>query len=110
MRGELFRELLGARGRLPRCVDVRAPEMAVHRGLAEQGPTQVQLLDDSERAEVEELAHCCGDRRVRQLAGAGGVDADGDRLHDPDRVRGLYLAPWREPGRRELLGDVSCDG
>src|SRR5216684_651460 len=107
IRAELFGELPGARGRLPGRVDVRAPEMAVHRGLAEQGPPKVQLLDDPKRAQVEELADRGRDRRIRQLARAGGVDADRDGLHDPDRVRDLHLAPRGETRGDHVLGNVA---
>src|SRR5450759_4197745 len=104
---QLFRELLGARGRLPGGVDVRAPEMAVHGRLAEKRAPQVELLDDPERAQVEELAHRGGDRRVRQFAGAEGVDADCDGLDDSDRVRDLHLAARCQPSGYNVLRDVT---
>src|SRR5258708_37538981 len=107
MRGELFGELPGARGRLPGRVDVGAPEMAVHRGLPEQGAPQVQLFDDPERAEVEELADRSRDRPIRQLARARGVDPDRDRLDTTQRVRDLHLAPRGETRGDDVLGHVA---
>src|SRR5258708_15397134 len=82
--------------------------MAVDGGLAEQRTAQVELLDDAERAQIEELAHGARDRRVRNLAGAERIDADRDRLHDSDRVRDLHLAARRQPGGDDILGDVAC--
>src|SRR5260221_6420554 len=53
---DLFRQLLGALGRLPWRVDVRPAEMAVNGRLAEQGPPEVEVLDDDEGAQVAQLA------------------------------------------------------
>src|SRR5260370_16870312 len=103
---ELFGQLFGPGGRLPGRVDVGAAKMAVDGGLAEQRTAQVELLDDAERAQIEELAYGARDRRVRNLAGAERIDADRDRLHDSDRVRDLHLAARRQPGGADILGPL----
>src|SRR5258708_14531290 len=104
---ELFGQLFGPRGRLPGRVDVGAAKMAVDGGLAEQRTTQVELLDDAERAQIEELAHGARDRRVRNLAGAERIDADRDRLHASGRVRDLHLAARRHPGAADILAALA---
>src|SRR5206468_963856 len=63
--------------------------------------------DDAERAQVEEPGHRGCDRGVRDLACAVGVDANGDRLDDPDGVRHLDLAPARETRGDDVLGYVA---
>src|SRR5216683_3645938 len=104
---DLFRQLLGALGRLPRRVDVRPAEMAVNRRLAEQRPPEVELLDDAERAQVEQLVDGRHEYWLRNLAGPERVDPDRNRFHNPDRVRDLDFAAPREAGRNDVLGDVT---
>src|SRR5712692_4412080 len=104
---DLFCQLLGALGRLPRRVDVRAAEMAVNRRLAEQRPPEVELLDDAERAQVEQLADGHYEDWLGNLAGPERVDPDRNRFHDPDRVRDLDLAAPRETRGNDVFGDVT---
>src|ERR1700686_1474103 len=82
--------------------------MAVYRRLAEQGAPEVELLDDAERAQVEQLAHGGRDRRVRNLPSAKRVDADRHRLHDSDRIRDLHLASRGETGGEEAPGEETA--
>src|SRR6266852_6721553 len=105
---DLFRQLLGALGGLPRRVDVRAAEMAVNRRLAEQRPPEVELLDDPERAQVEQLVDGRDEDWLGNPAGPERVDPDRNRFHDPDRVRDLDLAAPREAGGNDVLGYVPC--
>src|SRR5258706_5823290 len=104
---DLFRQLLGALGRLPWRVDVRPAEMAINGRLSEQGTPQVELLDDAERAQVEQLVDGHHEDWLRNLAGAERVDPDRNRFHDPDRVRDLDLAAPREARGDDCLGDVT---
>src|SRR5437660_7901347 len=103
---DLFRQLLGPRGRFPWRVDVGAAEVAVSRGLAEQRPPEVELLDDSERAQVEQLVDRGGKRRLRNLARGKGVDPQSHGLDDADRVCDLDLAALRQPRGNDVLGHV----
>src|SRR6267143_103966 len=103
---DLFSQLLRPRGRLPWGIDVRAAEVAVNRGLAKQRSPEVELLDDSKRAQVEELVDGGGEGRLRNLACAERVDPDRDRLHDADRVGDLKLAAPRQAGGDDGLRDV----
>src|SRR6266550_7751840 len=103
---DLFGKVLRARGGFPRRVDVRAAEMPVHRRLAEEWAAQVELLDDAQRAQVEELGDGGGDRRLGNTSRAEGIDPNRDRLDDTDRVRDLDLTFAREACCHDVLGDV----
>src|SRR2546422_4482908 len=89
---DLFRQPVGRRRRSPRGCDGRAAEVSINRGLAKQRRPEVELLDDSERAQVEELVDRRRERRFRSLSRAERVDPDRDRLDDADRVGDLNLA------------------
>src|SRR5260221_14430031 len=104
---DLFRQLLGALRRFPRRVDVRPAEMAVNRRLAEQRPPQIELLDDAERAQVEQLVDGRHEDWLRNLAGPERVDPDRNRFHDPARVRDLDPAAPHKAGGDDVLGDVT---
>src|SRR5438309_8113831 len=92
---------------LPRRVDVGAAEVAVARRRAEEGTAKVQLLDDPERAQVEEPWDGPLQLAIGDLAGAPGIDPDRDRLHHADGIRDLHLAARSQAGRHDVLGQVA---
>ena len=77
--------------------------MTVGSGFLVDGRPQVQGIDDSLGPEIEVFSHQLHDLRIRQLAGAEGVDGDGDRLGDPDDVRELYLTTPGSPAATTFL-------
>src|SRR5256886_6888071 len=81
-------------------------EMPVHRRLAEEWAAQVELLDDAQRAQVEELGDGGGDRRLGNTSRAEGIDPNRNRLDDTHRVRDLDLTFAPEACCHDVLGDV----
>src|SRR5262245_20330834 len=67
-----LRQLLGHVGLFPRELRLVAAEMTARRRLAEDGPTQVEVLDDARGREREQVAHQFADAAVFDLARAFG--------------------------------------
>src|SRR5207245_9953137 len=80
--------------------------MAVHGCLSKERSPQVELLDDSKRAQVEQAIHGGCDRGVRDVSKAESYAPHRDRLYDTDRVRHLDLAPAGETRGDDVLGHV----
>jgi hypothetical protein len=95
-------ELLGL---LPRVG--RVTEVTVRGGLEVLGLLEVELLNDESGAEVKVLADDLHELGVGLLAGAVGVDEDGEGLGDTDGVRELDEGTAGETGGDEGLGDPS---
>lgn len=79
--------------------------MAVSRGLAVDGLLEVELLDNDSGTEVPVVADNVDELEVRLLAGAVGVDKDGEGLGDTDGVRELDEGTLGEAGGDKRLGD-----
>ena len=81
--------------------------MAVGGRLAVDRAAQIEPADDGRRAEVKAVAHELRELLVGHLAGAVGLDEDGDRMGHADGVGQLQLAGVGQTGRNEVLGDVA---
>ncbi len=81
--------------------------MPVGRRRLVDRPQQVEALDDGGGAQVEDVLDDLGQARVGQRARAVGVDRDGDRLREADRVGDLHERLVGQPRRDEVLGDVA---
>ncbi len=62
---------------LPGEVDIGPPEVAVSRGLPEDRPAQVEVSDNSRRAQVEVLVHQLADKLFINLGVTEGLDLHG---------------------------------
>src|SRR5215470_5230626 len=91
----------------PRELGLRAPEVAVRRGLFVDRAAELEVLDDAGRREVEVPPHQALEDLVRDLARAECVDHDRDWLGDADRVGDLNLRPLGQSGRHDVLGNVA---
>src|SRR6266516_2355962 len=96
---------IGAVGQLPGEVRLLPAEVTVCGRLRVDRAKQVQVPDDRRRAEIEDLEHGLLDLPGRHLLGAEALDEEADRLRLADRVGDLRLAPVRQPGRDDVLGD-----
>ena len=92
-------ELLGL---LPGVVWVA--EVAVRGGLEVLGPLEPELLDDDTGSEIPVLADDVDELGVGLLAGAVGVDVDGEGLSDTNGVRELNQDTASEASSDEGLG------
>lgn len=92
-------ELLGL---LPGVVGVA--EVAVRGGLEVLGLLQAKLLDDDTGAEIPVVADDLDELSVSLLAGAVGVDVDGEGLGNTDGVRELDEDAAGEASSDERLG------
>jgi hypothetical protein len=81
--------------------------VAVGRGLAEDRPAEIELLDQHAGARVEGLEDRRGELVVGDHAGAERVDQHRDRLGDADGVGELDLAATGEARGDDVLGDVA---
>ena len=79
-------ERLGLVGLLPGKGIAGAAEVTVGGGCLEDRPAQVEAFDDAFGGQLEVLADEFDEARLGDLAGAEGVDANGDRLGDADGV------------------------
>src|SRR5207245_7749653 len=104
---QLFGQLGRPRGRLPGGVDVGPAEVTRGCRLPEQRAPEVQLLDDAERAQVEELGDRGGDRRLGHVSGAERVDPNRHRLDHAYGVGNLELAFACQARGDDVLGDVT---
>lgn len=94
-------------GLLP--AEVLVGEVAILGGLEVDGLSQVKILDNDSRTEIEVGADD-GYQLVRGLVrGAVGVNKDGKRLSDTDGVRELDKSTAGKFGVDEGLGDPSSD-
>src|SRR5262245_17897939 len=73
-------------GLLPRRLEIRAAEVAKGSGRLEDGPAQVERLDDARRAQVEVLANQADQLLVRHLARAEGLDKEREGVGHTNRV------------------------
>src|ERR1700694_2810440 len=94
-------------GSLPRQVEVSAAEVAVGRRLLVDGPAEVQLPDDLQRAEVEMLLDQLLDFGDRHPLGAEGLDKNRDRLAYADRIGDLDLAMAGKARGYDVLSHVA---
>ena len=78
--------------------------MAVVGGLAVDGPAQVEVADDGAGAQVEVLAHQAGDLLIGDLAGAEGLNVDGEWAGHADGVGHLNFAAVSQAGGHHVLG------
>src|SRR5690606_22859631 len=85
-----------------------AAEVAVRRRLLVDGAQEVEHLQDAVRTQVEVLVHGRDDLLLGHLVRAEGLDGDGGRLRDADRVRHLNLAAVREARGDDVLRDVAA--
>src|SRR4029079_14241520 len=67
-------------------------EVAVRRGLAVDGPLEVEVAHDGCGTEVEHLANSGDDLFVVDSVGAEGLDEDAHRVGHSDGVCDLHLA------------------
>src|SRR5262249_8433198 len=67
-------------GLLPRRFDICATEMAEGGGGLEDGPAQVERLDNARRAQIEVFADQADQLLVRHLARAEGLDKERERV------------------------------
>src|SRR5438309_10142084 len=94
-------------GPFPGQVEVGATKVPVGRRLLVDGPAQLQLADDLQRAEVEVLLDQLLDFGNRHSLGAEGLDEDRNRLANADGVRDLNLAMAGKTGGHDVLGHVA---
>ena len=66
--------------------------MATRGGLDVDRATQIEVLDDPSRGQLEELLDDLADPLVADRAGALGIDPDADRFAHPDGVCQLDFA------------------
>src|SRR5205807_3011221 len=82
-------------------------EMTIDGRLLEDGPAQVELANDSQRAQVEVLVDQLFDHAHRNLLRPEAVDQHRYRLADADGVSDLDLALAGQPGGHDVLGHVA---
>src|SRR5690348_7581958 len=85
----LRREQIRLVGSLPRQIEVGTPEVAVGRRLLVDRPSELQLANDFEGAQVEVLVDELLDGGDRNPLGAEGFDEDRHRLADADGIGDL---------------------
>src|SRR4029453_8696070 len=91
----------------PRELGLRAPEVAVRRGLLVDRSAQLEGLDYAGRRAVDAPPHQPLADRVGDPAGAECVAHDRARLGAADSVGALALPPLGQAGRDDVLGDVA---
>lgn len=103
---DLDRQVLGG---FPGEVRVVAAEVAVRSRLLEDGLSQLQVAEQTARAEVEvvvdDLHKVLVGLAGAGLAGAVRVNVDGKRVRDTDRIGQLDQHAVAEAGVNEGLGD-----
>ena len=96
---------LGAVGVLPLDAQILTAHVAVGGQLAVDGLAQVKLTDDGGRGQVKDLLNSLLDLLIGHLAGAEGIDHDGDRLSHTDGIGQLDLALGGKTGGNHILSD-----
>jgi hypothetical protein len=84
-----------------------AAEMAVGRGPHIDRLVEAEMGANAARREIEELLQDVRELVLVDLAGAGGVDIDRERLRDADRVGELDRAALGEPSGDDVLGEIA---
>src|SRR5437867_7345509 len=85
-------------GLLPGELLLGAAEMTVSCGFLVNGPSQVQMLDDPARGEIEGRADDLLYLLVRHFTRAEGIHHNRDRFGDPNRIGDLDLGAIGDPG------------
>src|SRR5437588_9005309 len=70
-------------------------------------PAKIQSFDDLSRRQRKVFAHQIGKLSFANPATASGIDSNRDRFSDADRVGKLDFALLSQPGRDDVLGDVT---
>ena len=78
-------------------------EVPVARGLAVDGPLEVETLADEVGPKVKDLAHGLGQHLVRDVAGAARGDEHTHRVGHADAIGDLHLAFRATPRARLFL-------
>src|SRR5204862_3976710 len=94
-------------GALPGEVPVVATEMTVRRGLREDRPPEVEVVEDRCRTQVEVLSDEALDPVDGDPLGPERAHGDRDGPRDADRVGDVHLAAVRETRRDDVLRDVA---
>ncbi len=98
-------KLVDAVGALPRESGILASKVTVGGSLLEDGATQVEIANDSARAQVEDGSHGTFDSGLVHMGGAKGIDHDRERLGDADRICQLDLAAIGKTGGDHVFGN-----
>src|SRR4051812_30558197 len=94
-------------GGFPAEVALFASEVAISRSLLVDRTAQIQRLDDALRSELEMLANELLNFRLRQFAGAEGLDQHADWVGHADCVRQLHFATLCQSGGNNVLRNVA---
>jgi hypothetical protein len=81
--------------------------MAICGSLGVDRLVEIEVLADTARRQVHDLAQRGLDRRVVDLAGAVGIDIDRQRLRDADGIGKLDVAAIGDLGGNDVLGQIA---
>src|SRR5579883_3347686 len=93
--------------RFPGQFNIGAPEMAKGGGGLVDRAAQVEGLDDASRSQIEVFVDQANDLFIGDLAGAEGIDKEGERAGHADRVGDLDLDAFGQAGGDHVLRDVA---
>src|SRR5437764_62294 len=85
----------------------RTAEMSVRCRRFIDRTAKVESFDDLSRRQRKVFAHQIGKLSFANPAAASGVDSNRDRFSDANRVSKLDFALLSQPGRDNVLGDVT---
>src|SRR5207302_8586270 len=84
----------------------RAAEMSVRGSTRVNRTVKLKMFPDAARGKPHNLEEGCLELFFRDLAGAVGIDIDGQRFGNADCVGKLERAALGEPGGDDVLGEV----
>ena len=104
----LFSQCFSLVGVFPRKIHIGSSEVTVSCGLAIDGSSQIQRLDDTAGGKLEVLAYQFSDLFIIDDSCSGGIYHDGYGLCDTDGVSQLDLALLGKTCGNYVLCSVSC--